>query len=233
MNLQQVAHDLQSSPLETKVVGTATQQKELEFFADVHNNFWEHFKLTPDILRERIDSGNLIAAAYARGAPLGFVQTVLREEDESTLQRPPPEYQNPLYIWKTAQICARLENPKMSAYELLTRGGRFSRVPDYGNVLWFLDINVHRDFWSFGIGSALIDFVLEQQIKKEIPQLKNVRYGPTLTPNDGTINFHLRKGAFDTQYVMKNARHGHRVQNARPACYIATDFTLDPNYLRY
>lgn len=230
MDLQQGIPDTQSSPLEVKVITTAPPLRELKFFSDIHNSFWGNFELTPDILRERIDSGNLIVAAYSNGLPLGFVQTVLREEDESDLQQPPGGYPNQAYVWNTAQVSAKLDTPRKSAYKLLTNEGRFSRIPDYGNVLWFLDINVNKEFWSFGIGSSLIDFILKGYVNNEIPQFRYVRYGPTFTPDDRTINFHLRKGAFDTNYVIKNARAGHKVQDVRPACYIAPDFTLNQSY---
>ena len=185
-------------------------ENDIGAFVDIINSDWgSFFPLAQDVMRERLNSGNFFVGAYSDGRPVGILETIAMQLDLSYVgEKDPKEW--------AKQACSQIP-----VYDLLTGNGRWKTLPKYPNVLVAVDITVAKDQRGGSVATKVIEFTKEQLLKGVLNFHGIVTYTPDIK---ALKEWHQRNWAFDTEFVLENARPGYKQPNVNFMCYST------PNY---
>lgn len=212
------------SGLECRILEPGLPDSDIAACVNAHNQEWsDFFRLTPDIFKRRLDSGELFLGAYKDGELLGFLETTSHRV--IGLDEPIPQ-DNQFEFAK--KIAKRACNEIKGSYLEIASVGPYRPRFDKSNVMLLMDINVLKSHRQFGYGGNLVNFLLSLLLHERISrpaQLSDIIVVPTLTPElQGPMNFHAKYGAFDTGYTRENVRPGYTQPRAHYFCYLSPGF---------
>ncbi len=201
----------------------------LDVFPDIINESWgSFFEANPKIFKDRVNSGNIFIGAYLEDKPVGLLETIALKLKESNTMIIQP-YQ------KAREMCEQIGD-----YNQLTNNGMWKPYEKNSNVLVLVDITVPEEYRGTPIASGIVDtarILISPRNKEEqetraklasaetMEKLANLNYALTFTPNFWKIKeWHKKQGAFDTEFVLKNARFGYNLPDVNFMCYIAPGY---------
>jgi len=194
----------------------------LQAFTDILNESWgTFFKTTPEILKRRLESDELFIGAYVNEKPVGILETISLKVEMLPSN---------LIGFKdmTRYVCSQIGN-----YHELTAGGLWKPRNSDSNVLVFVDVTVLEKYREKNYSGPSIFSGIIERSKEEIKSENfwKIEYAPTFTPNhEPIIKKHIGQGAFDTEFVLKNARRGYEPKGKKNfsdvnfMCYMAPGF---------
>ncbi len=205
-----------------QILNPAISQDNLGSFSDVLNESWGSFyKITPEILKRRLESGELFIGSYVNKEPVGILETISLKTD--TIPSDLTQFKN-----MARYVCSQVGD-----YKELTNDGLWNSKSSDSNVLVFVDVTVLEKYREKNYsGPSLFSGIIEcakEELKSE--KMSKIKYATTFTPNYvPIIEKHLLQGAFDTEFVLKNARPGYEPKGKKNfsdvnfMCYMAPGF---------
>ena len=222
-----------SSRLELMVLDPHTPKEDVAAFVEIFNNEWLFQPIVEDTFRKRVERGTLIGA-YLEQKPATLLETTsLYLEGVSEIEKAITGYKERAY-----EVCKLLHARYPNGYPDLTNNGKWHEDEANSNVLVMVDITTAQHLQGKGLATALINYfiaiMLEQHGFHRPPNLKAIKYVFPFTPKPydytgigyrrGSLGLHLGNGAFDTGYVLPNARHGHPEPDVVFPCYLAPGY---------
>jgi hypothetical protein len=212
---------------------------DLEGFSDILNREWGgFFKVTPNILLRRLHSGEVFVAAYDEAGPAGILEAhgvgvkylLLRnaknpEVDERIDKSSPEEL-----AYRAARAVKEQYSDSRGYYHAITEKGVWKPVYD-PSLLMLIDITKHPEK-SSRVATGMVEFAKHLLIydRGKVPQLKDVEYVLTLTPEGkGIEHWHFMNHAIPTGEKLIWARPGHQKEikgvmasneDVHPMCYL-------------
>ena len=159
---------------------------DFDSLCEILNKNWSHLKVTPDILKKRFASGSLFIVAYYENKPCGLLETISLKTGKNLTLIP-------------------------INYDDLTNNGNWKSPVPNEDTLILVDITVDQSFSGQGLGSKMMEYSLDYLAANTA-----YFYMLTYTPSDPkAIAWHIKNGAKDTRYTLKNARIGHLIEDVR------------------
>ncbi|MEK6948747.1 MAG: hypothetical protein AABX34_00900 [Nanoarchaeota archaeon] len=222
-----------SSRLELMVLDSDTPEEDVAAFVDIFNNEWLFQPIVEETFRKRVERGTLIGA-YLGQKPATLLETTsLNLEGIAEIEEAITGYKERAY-----EVCKLLHKRIPRGYYDLTNNGEWHENEANSNVLVMVDITTPQHLQGNGLATALINYfiaiMLEQKGFQCPSHLKNIKYVFPFTPkpdgytdinySGGSLRLHLGNGAFNTGYILPNARLGHPEYDVVFPCYLAPGY---------
>ena len=188
-----------------------------------HNSEWiSFFELTPELMRQRLKSGELFLGVYKQGSLVGYLETMSHHVEIPNM----PVNLGKLDAETVIELAYYVSLHLRGNYFTHAPNGLWPNKPVNANVIRFVSINVLPQERDFGYGGQMIQHMkmLMSKPKEERPeQLRNIEVSLTDTPvKPLPQRFHLKYGALDTQYIEQGFRPGYDMPDIKRFCYPAT-----------
>jgi len=217
----------EESGLECRILQPETPFSDLAEFSTAHQQDWSSFfEFTPEQMKRRLDSGGLFVGGYFNGIPIGFLEAALLTID---LDYDRDHKEDLTYAKQIAKlVCEQIRN-HFGDYWGIVDKSTGAKAPIDPNAMLMLSINVTRNYRNLGFGSGIINYVKLQLNKprhERFEQLRQIDFVHTFTPDGHIVRFHQENGAFDSEFIHENARHGYDRPNVRYQIYLAPGFPI-------
>lgn len=223
-----------ASELELMILNSDLSDEDVAAFVNIYNNEWQFQHTDDEAFRHRVERGTIIAG-YLDKKPATLLQTTsLNLEGIEEIKRTISDYKKRAY-----EVCRLLCEKRIPrGYYDLTNNGEWHEDETNSNVLVMVDITTAYDLQGKGLATALINYflaiMLEQHGFQRPEHLKDIKYVFPFTPkpNDytginyrhGSLRLHLGNGAFNTGYILPNARPGYPEPHVVFPCYLAPGY---------
>jgi hypothetical protein len=204
--------------VEYRILTPDIPERDVALFSDIINSEWgDFFKLTEDVFLERLGKGGIFIGAYHNFSPAGILETIGLDLKYPLDSIPT----NPKNIAR--ELCHQIGN-----YAELTDGGLWRHHPKYTNTLVLVDITKNPSIKNTSIAPGIVDYgksLLLKRPSNRLEPLRHVKSVVTFTPNiDSIKRWHRKQWAFDTEFLLKDARLGYKEPDVNFMCYMSPGY---------
>lgn len=213
------------SNLELKILDTTTPYSDILSCVEAHNSEWKSFfELTPQIMEQRLRSGELFLGGYKQGTLVAYLETQSHYVEIPEMPANPDEPDD-----KRALRIANFVSKQLGGnYFEYAPGGTWPERPKNANVIRFISINTLPEKRNRGYGGQIMDrikFLMSMPREERPEQLRDVVVGLTDTPvKTLPQRFHTTYQALKTGYVVQEFRPGYNAPDIIRFCYFAPGF---------
>lgn len=205
--------------IEYKILKPDMPHEDFVSFVDIINREWGEFhRLEGCSFFERLSSGGVFIGAYHNDKPAGILETIGLELDYSRNQ-----------IQDNPKSVARNLCSQVPSYDDLTDFGDWKSHPKYANTLILVDITKNQDVKNRSIAPGIVDYGKALLLRNPVNRpkaLEHIKSILTFTPNiEAVKRWHKKQWAFDTEFVLKNARPGYKIPDVNFMCYLTPGYS--------
>ena len=214
-----------SSNLELRLLDNGIPDSDISDCVVAHNSEWRgFFELTPEIMEQRLRSGELFLGVRKKGKLVGYLETM---SHYVKIPNMPADTDEP--DTHTALRIANFVSGQIKGdYFKHAPDGKWPKRPENANVIRFVSINVIPDEREYGYGGQMIDYIkqlLRMPAEERPEQLRDIVVSLTDTPvKPLPQKFHQKYGALDTHYLEPGFRPGYDAPDIKRFCYLAPGF---------
>ena len=189
------------SDLEIRILDSGIPDSDISNCVAAHNAEWKRFfVLTPRLMRQRLNSGELFLGGYKQGSLVTYLETQSHYMEIPDMPANPDQPDI-----ETARRIANFVSVQLRGnYFVHAPGGEWPARPENANVIRFVSINTPPKERDFGYAGQIMDYIkrLMRQPRKERPeQLRSAAVGLTDTPVKNLPQ------KFHTEYLAQITEH--------------------------